>query len=92
MTTLLQPPSIRSNDCWPASRRSIWRDHLAFRDRLRAAPELAAAYARLKQDLMERFPTDRLAYTAGKDAFIASLHAIPADHNYADGDPASTTP
>jgi GrpB-like predicted nucleotidyltransferase (UPF0157 family) len=52
----------------PGSR--FWRQHLLFRDVMRANPALAAEYARLKHDLAARHPTDRLAYGAGKKAFI----------------------
>ena len=57
----------------PAS--AFWRDHLLFRDRLRADPETAAAYERLKEDLAVRFPDDRISYTEGKDAFISAVLA-----------------
>lgn len=43
---------------------------LAFRDRLRAEPELAADYTRLKRDLADRFRDDREAYTEAKTDFI----------------------
>jgi GrpB-like predicted nucleotidyltransferase (UPF0157 family) len=50
---------------------STWeREHLAFRDELRARPELAAAYAGLKQGLAAAVGADRAAYTDGKSAFI----------------------
>jgi len=52
----------------PASR--FWREHLRFRDLLRADATLAAEYARLKLALAERHPHDRPAYQAGKQAFI----------------------
>lgn len=55
----------------PGSR--FWRQHLLFRDVLRANPALAAEYARLKHDLAARHSTDRLAYGAGKKAFIDSV-------------------
>jgi GrpB-like predicted nucleotidyltransferase (UPF0157 family)/GNAT superfamily N-acetyltransferase len=58
----------------------FWRDHLLFRDRLRADPALAAAYERLKLELAARFPHDRLAYTDGKDAFIRDVLAANRDH------------
>ena len=45
-------------------------DELAFRDRLRAEPELAADYAALKHGLAERFEHDREAYTDAKADFI----------------------
>jgi|SRR6476646_473231 len=49
-----------------------YRDELAFRDRLRADPQLAADYALLKRDLATRHPNDREAYTVGKTIFIAA--------------------
>jgi GrpB-like predicted nucleotidyltransferase (UPF0157 family) len=47
-----------------------WRAQLAFRDALRAAPDLAAAYARTKSELAAAHPDDREAYTRGKDDFV----------------------
>jgi GrpB-like predicted nucleotidyltransferase (UPF0157 family) len=49
-----------------------YRDELAFRDRLRASPELAEHYAALKRQLAIAHPDDREAYTEGKSKFIAS--------------------
>lgn len=68
------PPERRTHHlslAEPGSR--FWRTHLGFRDRLRADPELAAAYARLKHELAARHPGDRLAYTSGKESFIRSV-------------------
>lgn len=51
----------------------FWEDKLLFRDWLRAHPEAARDYLRLKLDLAERFGQDRERYeryTAGKNAFI----------------------
>jgi GrpB-like predicted nucleotidyltransferase (UPF0157 family)/GNAT superfamily N-acetyltransferase len=48
---------------------------LEFRDRLRADPGAAAAYARLKHELAARFGTDREGYTEAKGAFIRGLLA-----------------
>lgn len=65
------PPERRTHHlslAEPGSR--FWRRHLRFRDLLRADPALAAAYARLKLSLAETHPADRLAYLAGKQAFI----------------------
>jgi GrpB-like predicted nucleotidyltransferase (UPF0157 family) len=45
---------------------------LAFRDRLRADPELAAAYAELKLRLAAEHRGDREAYTDAKAAFVAA--------------------
>lgn len=50
-----------------------WVRNLRFRDRLRADPELAQAYERLKVDLAERFADDRAGYTAAKREFISAI-------------------
>ena len=50
-------------------------DELAFRDRLRADPQLAADYAALKRKLAERHRDDREAYTDAKGAFIRAALA-----------------
>jgi GrpB-like predicted nucleotidyltransferase (UPF0157 family) len=47
-----------------------YAEELAFRDRLRANPDTARAYAELKRDLAARFPDDRDAYTEAKSDFI----------------------
>ncbi|MGH3427110.1 MAG: GrpB family protein [Terriglobales bacterium] len=47
-----------------------YADELAFRDRLRAHPELAAEYLGLKRDLARRFARDRDAYTNAKSDFV----------------------
>jgi GrpB-like predicted nucleotidyltransferase (UPF0157 family) len=49
---------------------SRFRDELAFRDSLRANPEIAMEYAALKHGLADRFPQDREAYTDAKADFI----------------------
>jgi GrpB-like predicted nucleotidyltransferase (UPF0157 family) len=46
---------------------------LAFCEYLRRHPDEATRYARLKRDLAARHPTDRAAYTAGKDDFVAEM-------------------
>jgi GrpB-like predicted nucleotidyltransferase (UPF0157 family) len=51
----------------------FWRDHLAFRDALRAHTDLRDAYARLKRDLAARYPTDRESYTNGKGDFVRQV-------------------
>ena len=48
---------------------SLWRERLAFRDALRADPELARQYQELKDRLAADSP-DLVAYTAGKRAFV----------------------
>jgi GrpB-like predicted nucleotidyltransferase (UPF0157 family) len=49
--------------------------HLAVRDFLRAHRDEAARYEALKRELVRRCPQDRLAYIAGKDAFVGELEA-----------------
>lgn len=51
----------------------FWTEHLAFRDALRADAELAAAYLRLKLELAQRFPADRIAYSEAKSGFVADV-------------------
>jgi GrpB-like predicted nucleotidyltransferase (UPF0157 family) len=53
----------------------FWREHLCFRDRLRADPELAADYDALKRRLAARHGNDREAYTEAKGPFIRSVIA-----------------
>jgi GrpB-like predicted nucleotidyltransferase (UPF0157 family) len=50
-----------------------WHAHLAFREKMCSSPELRRQYMDLKHDLAARFPNDRDAYTAGKQAFIHSI-------------------
>lgn len=52
-----------------------WREHLLFRDYLRAHPEAAGEYARLKTELARRFARDRGAYTEAKAPFIRRVIA-----------------
>ena len=49
---------------------AAYREHLAFRDYLRAHPEAALEYADLKRRLAAQYASDRDAYQAGKTAFI----------------------
>ena len=46
------------------------RDHILLRDFLRAHPDAAASYGRLKTELAGRYRNDRLAYTDAKAEFI----------------------
>ena len=50
----------------------VWREHLAFRDKLRSDSALAARYATLKSRLATAHAADREAYTAAKTGFIRS--------------------
>ena len=60
-----------------------WRGWLAFRDHLRAHPELAREYEaikrRLADDIVGADPNDRNAYRAGKAAFITRVTARALD-------------
>ena len=52
---------------------AFWREHLAFRDYLRAHPAARDEYAELKRALAARFPNDREAYIAGKAPFVRQV-------------------
>src|SRR5262245_10560979 len=52
----------------------FWRDHLLFRDRLRDQPRTAAAYERLKRQLVARRQLG-VAYIVGKTAFVTAVLA-----------------
>jgi GrpB-like predicted nucleotidyltransferase (UPF0157 family) len=58
--------------------------HLVFRDALRADPEMAGAYGRLKRTLAARHGHDRGAYTEVKSPFIEQVFAasalVPEEH------------
>ncbi len=49
------------------------RDHLLFRDYLNANQKEAQRYDALKRELMQRFPSDREAYTLGKSELIQEI-------------------
>ena len=53
----------------------IWKEHLAFRDRLRADANLRAQYQALKLRLAEEFADDKAAYTDAKSPFIQAVLA-----------------
>jgi GrpB-like predicted nucleotidyltransferase (UPF0157 family) len=57
---------------------SFWRDHLKFRDRLRADESLRDAYTALKYDLAAKFPRDRESYIDGKESFVKEVLASTA--------------
>ncbi len=75
-------PRVGPRRAWPAHHlyvcapgsRALAR-HIAFRERLRANPELAVEYARLKVSLARQFRLDREAYTTAKTAFIERVLA-----------------
>ena len=53
----------------------LWRERFAFRDPLRADPELRAEYEQLKQELAAAHPDDRVVSTAGKRALVGRVLA-----------------
>jgi GrpB-like predicted nucleotidyltransferase (UPF0157 family) len=70
------PPACRTHHLHLVAAESAqWRSYLAFRDALRRDPSLRSRYAALKEELAARFPDDRVAYTDGKDEFVASTLA-----------------
>lgn len=50
-----------------------WNNYINFRDYLNANPIKAKEYERLKIDLTNQYPTDRNAYTHGKNLLINEL-------------------
>ena len=55
---------------------SLWQEHLAFRDTLRADPAVLSQYEALKLRLAQEFSDDKSAYTAAKEPFIQSILSI----------------
>jgi GrpB-like predicted nucleotidyltransferase (UPF0157 family) len=51
----------------------LHREHLLFRDYLRAHPDVAEQYGGHKRELARRFKDDRKGYTRAKAAFIAQV-------------------
>ncbi|MBK5115033.1 MAG: GrpB family protein [Candidatus Heimdallarchaeota archaeon] len=53
-----------------------WVRHILFRDHLRANPEVAREYNKLKVELVKKYRYDREAYTKGKAKFIKKVEDI----------------
>ena len=51
----------------------FWEVHLLFRDYLRAHPEVAREYDRLKRELAARYGRNRDGYTDAKTDFVESI-------------------
>jgi GrpB-like predicted nucleotidyltransferase (UPF0157 family) len=52
---------------------AFWRDHVAYRDALRASPELTREYGDLKTKLAKQFRFDKVAYNEAKGPFIRGV-------------------
>lgn len=52
---------------------SVWKNDPGFRDYLRAHPEYANEYERLKKNLAKKYSDNRDLYTAGKKEFIQKI-------------------
>lgn len=59
----------------------VLQEHLRFRDYLRQHPDLAEQYARLKQELSERYRYDQQQYVAGKSDFVRQILALSAENS-----------
>lgn len=57
----------------------LWKNHLLFRDYLRAQPSVARQYEQLKIRLAEQFRHDRDSYTCAKADFINTTLANARD-------------
>jgi len=64
--------------------------HTVFRDFLRANPQAAREYEKLKEKLAERFPKQSGSYTEAKSDFILSMDEVARywlEHKQDDSDP-----
>jgi GrpB-like predicted nucleotidyltransferase (UPF0157 family) len=52
---------------------AAWQRTLMFRDYLRAHPDEAERYQRLKRDLAQHHRSDREAYTRAKDSYVLAV-------------------
>ena len=68
-----RPRTYHVHVCQVGSRHEA--RHLAVRDFLRAHAGEAAAYATVKRQVVAEHPGDRLAYIAGKQAYVEALEA-----------------
>ena len=57
---------------FPAGHPDVWK-HLVFRDHLRAHPDAAQDYERLKRRLASKYRDDRRTYTDAKAEFITGI-------------------
>ncbi len=68
------PASLPKHHLYASPRRSLsLKNQLGLRDYLRAHPEAAKEYGKLKEELARQFPEDIDAYIAGKTDFILGV-------------------
>ena len=60
----------------------MWRDHLLFRDYLRAHPEIAREYETIKRELVTMYLHDKEQYTDAKGPFVRSIVRRALDEGY----------
>ena len=66
--------SLRHIHCYDRREEEFFQ-LVGFRDYLNAHPDTAVQYEKLKRELAQCWPDDRVQYTAGKAAFIAAVYA-----------------
>jgi GrpB-like predicted nucleotidyltransferase (UPF0157 family) len=60
----------------------LWRDHLLFRDYLRAHPAIAREYETIKRELATMYLQDKEQYTDAKGPFVRSIVRRARDEGY----------
>ena len=65
------------------SSSDLWRDHLLFRDYLRAHPDIAREYDTLKRDLARLYLHDKEKYTDAKGPFVRSIVRLAREEGLA---------
>jgi len=65
--------SLRHIHCYEKNEKEF--DLLVgFRNYLNSHDDMAMAYEKIKMELAEKYPEDRISYTNGKEAFIQSIY------------------
>lgn len=65
--------SLRHIHCYDKDEEEFY-SVVGFRDYLNTHEDEAKQYEELKKQLAEKYPKDRIAYTAGKEEFILSIY------------------
>ena len=60
----------------------LWRDHMLFRDYLRAHPDVAREYETIKRELATMYLQDKEQYTDAKGPFVRSIVRRARDEGY----------